>query len=368
MSTAGISRRAAVVGAAAALAAGGVGGWRWWSRPGEAAAPQPATGVRTVPVVRTNLAAREQVGGTLGYAEQWQIVHPGPAGVLTAAPAPGTVVVRGQSLYEVDGHPVRLLYGARPAWRALGTGIPSGPDVRQLEANLAALGHFHSTVDGRFRATTAAAVRRWQAKLGVPRTGRLELGDIVFAPGPVRVTGTPAPVGGHVGGGPVIAASSTRRVVTIDLPTSRQGNVRVGGRVLVTPPGGGPLPATVTAVGRVAVPAPAQPGAAPAQPGQPGGPATITVTATLDQAGATGGLDQVPVQVSVTTGERRGVLAVPVTALVAGEAGGYQVVVTDGLTRQRVAVRPGLYDELSGLVEVTGTGLAEGRQVEVPLR
>jgi peptidoglycan hydrolase-like protein with peptidoglycan-binding domain len=365
---AGVSRRSAVVAGVAALAAGGVGGWRWWTRPGVAAAPQPAASVRTVAVVRTDLAAREQVGGTLGYADEWQIVHPGPPGVLTAVPAPGTVVARGQSLYEVDGHPVRLLYGARPAWRALDSGVPNGPDVRQLEENLAALGHFHATVDDKFRASTAAAVRRWQARLGVPQTGRLALGDVVFAPGPVRVSGTPTPVGGRIGGGPVIVASSTRRVVTIDLPTSRQGNVRVGGRVLVTPPGGGPLPATVTAVGRVAVAAPAQPGAALAQPGAPAGPATITVTATLDQPGATAGLDQVPVQVSVTTGERRGVLAVPVTALVAGEAGGYQVVVADGPVRQRVAVRPGLYDELSGLVEVTGTGLAEGRQVEVPLR
>ncbi len=91
-----------------------------------AAAPPPTSGVRTVAVVRTDVAAREQVGGTLGYAGQRQIVHPGPPGVLTAAPAPGTVVERGQSLYEVDGHPVRLLYGARPAWRALDTGVQSG--------------------------------------------------------------------------------------------------------------------------------------------------------------------------------------------------------------------------------------------------
>lgn len=361
MSTAGVSRRAALVAGAAALAAGGVGGWRWWVRPDAAAPPQPGTGVRTVAVVRTDLAAREQLGGTLGYAGEWQIMHPGPPGVLTAAPAAGSTVTRGQSLYEVDGHPVRLLYGERPAWRALEVGIAKGPDVRQLEQNLVALGHFHSTPDTRFRAQTAAAVRRWQARLGVPRTGRLALGAVVFAPGPVRVTGTPTPVGGRLGGGPVVAASSTRRVVTVEVPTARQGNVRVGGRVLVTLPGASPLPATVTEVGRVAV-------TAPVQSGQPAGPATIAVTATLDRPGVTGALDQVPVQVSVTTGERRGVLAVPVTALLAGAAGGYEVVLADGEVRRRVAVRPGLYDELSGLVEVTGQGLTEGQQVEVPIR
>jgi len=31
-------------------------------------------------------------------------------------------------------------------------------------------------------------------------------------------------------------------------------------------------------------------------------------------------------------------------------------------------VRPGLFDEVSGLIEVSGDGLAEGMDVEVPAR
>jgi peptidoglycan hydrolase-like protein with peptidoglycan-binding domain len=358
---AGVSRRTTLVAGAAAVAAAGVGGWRWFAREDTSAAARPTATARAVPVVRTNLAAREQVGGTLGYAGEYHVVHAGAPGVLTAVPAPGTVVQRGQSLYEVDGHPVRLLYGDRPVWRDLVLGVPPGADVRQLEQNLVALGHLRSTVDDHFTAATATAVRRWQAQLGAPQTGRLVLGTVVFAPEPLRVAAAETPLGGRVGGDPVLRASSVRRVVTVELPTSRQGNVRVGGPVLVTLPGGGPLPATVTDVGRVAV-------AVPAEPGRPVGPATVTVTATLDRPDAAGTLDQVPVQVSVTTGERRAVLAVPVTALMAAGADGYAVAVVDGTGRRLVTVRAGLHDELSGLVEVAGDGLAEGMRVEVPSR
>jgi asparagine N-glycosylation enzyme membrane subunit Stt3 len=62
---------------------------------------------------------------------------------------------------------------------------------------------------------------------------------------------------------------------------------------------------------------------------------------------------------------RRRVLAVPVAALLAGAGGGYAVAVLDG-GRREVPVRPGLYDELAGLVEVTAAGLAAGQTVEVP--
>jgi peptidoglycan hydrolase-like protein with peptidoglycan-binding domain len=363
VNTAGVARRTFVIAGAAAAAGVAAGGLGWWrlGGPDAAGAPPSATNVRTVAVVRTDLVAREQVGGTLGYAGEWRIGPAGPAGVLTAVPALGTIVQRGQSLYEVDGRPVPVLYGERPAWRDLATGVPRGADVRQLEQNLSALGHLRSTVDDRYTAATAAAVRRWQGALGVAQTGRLPLGAVVFVPEPVRVAAVDAPLGARVGAEPVLRLTSNRRVVTVELPTNRQGNVRVGGPVLVTLPGGSPARATVTDVGRVAV-------STPAEPGRPVGPATITVTATLDRPDLAGTLDRVPVQVAVTTGERRGVLAVPVTALLAAGADGYEVVVVEGASRLRVGVRPGLHDESSGLVEVTGSGLAEGLLVEVPLR
>lgn len=342
----------------ATVAAGGFGGWRWWvagSGTGPVPAAAPALGRATVQ--RTDLAAREQLGGVLGFGGRWDVTHAGPPGILTAAPPLGELVHSGQMLYEVDGRPVRLLYGARPAWRELAMGITRGEDVRQLEQNLATLGFLGSGADDRFTAATDAAVRRWQGRLGQERTGRLPLGSVVFLPEPMRVAVHTTAVGGRVGGGAVLRTTSARRVVTVDVPTSRQGNVSPGGEMLVTLPGGARLAARVAEVGRVAVNAAEQGGPASAPP-------TVTVTATLDQAGAAGNLDQVPVQVSVTTAQRRAVLAVPVTALVASGDGGYRVTVSG----RPIAVRPGLYDELSGLVEVSGDGLAEGMSVEVPLR
>jgi hypothetical protein len=91
----------------------------------------------------------------------------------------------------------------------------------------------------------------------------------------------------------------------------------------------------------------------------------------LTDPGAAGTLDQAPVTVYITTASVRNALAVPVTALVAqvrgeGEAGGgYDVeVVEPGNTRRWVPVTPGIFDDNSGLVQVTGV-LAPGQSVVV---
>jgi peptidoglycan hydrolase-like protein with peptidoglycan-binding domain len=323
--------------------------------------PAAIPAAQTATVVRTDVAARDLQAGTIGYAGDWHLANPGPGGVLTAVPAPGTVVSRGQPLYEVNGHPTRLLYGDRPVWRGFTSGMSDGPDVRQLETNLVALGHSAGvTVDDHFSPATATAISHWQAALGVPHTGALALGDVLFAPGPTRVSQALATLGSRVGPGQdVLDATSTDRVVTVNLPTVAQAVVSVGAKVVVTPPTGGPQPGTVTSVGRVAQ---------TTQPGSPGGPqqATITVTITLDTPDAVAGLDQAPVQVAIITSQHEGVLAVPVTALVAAADGGYQIIVDQAGTRRRITVRPGIFDEITNLIEVTGTALAPGQQVEVP--
>jgi hypothetical protein len=78
----------------------------------------PVTGVATATaeVRRVDVAERRQVYGTLGYAGTYNVIAPAP-GVLTQLPEVGTVIARGQALYEIDGKPVVLMYGQRPAWR-----------------------------------------------------------------------------------------------------------------------------------------------------------------------------------------------------------------------------------------------------------
>jgi peptidoglycan hydrolase-like protein with peptidoglycan-binding domain len=365
----------------ALLAAGGWAAVRGGGPGRPAAVPEIPTG--TAVVARTDVVSRQQVPGTLGYEGGFTVVgHGGGAdgggqaqgGIVTRLPAPGAVLRRGRAVYELDGRPVPLWYGGRPAWRAFESGMADGPDVRALEANLVALGLDPGraiTVDGHFTAATRAAVRRWQGgALGLPpalRSGAIPLGGVVFLPGPIRIEAVAATVGAAVQPGtPILTATSTRPVVRVSLPPSFQHLVRRGARVQVILPDGTATPGRVATVSRAAVvpdPAAGQEGQ-----GQGGGPeqATIPVTVRLAKPGAAKGLDQAPVGVAITTETHRGVLAVPVVALLAEPGGGYAVEVVEGGARRRVPVRTDLFDESSGVVEVDGPGLAEGATVVVP--
>jgi hypothetical protein len=74
-------------------------------------------------------------------------------------------------------------------------------------------------------------------------------------------------------------------------------------------------------------------------------------------------LNQAPVQVTITEAEDKDVLAVPVTALLAQPGGGYAVRTADGRLLIPVAVGP--YDDVTGLVEVSGPRLTPGLPVQV---
>ncbi len=98
-----------------------------------------------------------------------------------------------------------------------------------------------------------------------------------------------------------------------------------------------------------------------------GSNATIPVTVKLTRPAAAGTLDQAPVTVEITTASSPGpVLAVPVDALLARSSGGYAVEVAGaGSTRRLVPVSVGLFDDTSGMVQVTGS-LTTGQLVVVP--
>ena len=75
------------------------------------------------------------------------------------------------------------------------------------------------------------------------------------------------------------------------------------------------------------------------------------------------GLDQAPVQVAITQQRDSGVLAVPVTALLAQPGGGYAIQ-EGGPGHPVIPVTTGLYDDATGLVEVSGRGVTAGLSVE----
>ncbi len=367
------ARPAAVSAAAVLLLA--AGGWAAYAtdllRTHPAQAPTPGIATGTALVLRTNVRQQTPVTGTLGYAGSYSVIAPagaaagpGSAGEITWLPAAGATVARGDPAYAVNGLPVVLLYGTRPAWRDMAPGITPGPDLRQLQRNLAALGYGSGlglVADGQYDTATELAVERWQQAAGLPVTGTVPLGQVVFLPGPLLVSQQVAAVSGPVPNGtPIVQATSTIPDVQMALDPA----VRRGDRIIVTMPDGSTVPGVITQVSSVAqIPAGSQQGQGNQQP-----PA-IPVTARLLRP-VRGALDQAQVQVAITSAEDRGVLAVPITALLAEPGGRFAVVVVtssgDRSSRRTVPVRTGLFDEIAGVVEVSGPGLTAGEHVAVP--
>ena len=154
-----------------------------------------------------------------------------------------------------------------------------------------------------------------------------------------------------------VAATSSEHVVMIALDVSQESQVVAGDAVSVTLPDGTTTPGEIATVGTVAT--------APASQQGQNAAATIPVTVTLSDPSAAGRLDQAPVTVNITTTTARDVLAVPVTALLARSPGGYVVeVVGSRGARTYVPVTPGIFDDSSGLVQVSGA-LTPGQRVAV---
>jgi membrane fusion protein, multidrug efflux system len=358
---------AVLVAAALVLVLGGSGD--------DAAAGSSTGGGATGKVERRTLAERLTASGTIGYAGDAAVLAR-LSGTVTALPAPGDVVRRGERLYALAGKPVLLMYGAVPAYRTLAEGVGDGVDVEELERNLAALGYAPGTVDEHFDWRTAGAVRAWQETHGLKATGEVELGRVVFLRGPQRVTELEATLGEALGGGgggggeggsgsqgegeppsvPVLRTSSTRRIVSVALDADQQSIAHRGQEVRVVLPGGAEAPGEVT--GLAAVEASAGEAAAGGEEAEPGTEATAAVT---------GGhripaLDGAAANVLFTQRVRRDVLSVPLTALVAVGGGRFAVYADEGGARRVVVVRPGL--AAGGYVEVAGAGLRPGMTVE----
>ncbi|GAB3794192.1 hypothetical protein GCM10028798_00180 [Humibacter antri] len=356
-------RRARVVAVAVtailvlALATGGA----YWMASGDRPAPRPTVPTATATIVRTTLSTTTQLSATLGYAGE-QTLSSQSEGTVTALPSLGAIIPRGQQLYEVDGRSVYLFYGARPVWRAFQLGMVPGPDVQQLEANLTALGFGAGiTVDDDFTWNTERGILAWQRATGQAPTGEIDLGRVLFAPGPLRIADTSA-LGSVTGPGqPVLTVTSPVPVVTVDIPTLQVQLVHVGDHVTVTLPTGRTIAGTVTDVSAVAQVQSNGSG------DQSGGPPQATVPAhvALADASDAAGFDRAPVTVNVVDQQVHNALAVPITALVALSGGGYGVWV-DGQhgRRQLVGVTPGLFTD--ALVQVTGSGIEPGQKVEVP--
>jgi hypothetical protein len=327
------------------------------------AAPNPPP-VGTATVVQTDLASTVLTQGTLGYTTSPPVVN-GVSGTYTSVLAAGTVVQSGQTLYRVDNNPVVLMNGGVPAWRPFAPGMTDGPDVEQLEANLLVLGDargLYTKAGLQYGPAAVAAVERWQTALGVPATGSVEMGSIVFEPTTVRIGAATVALGQRASAGDLpYQVTTTARSVSVPL-TPNDPTVAVGRQVSIDLPSGVMTPGSVTAVG---VPAPPSSSASSSSSSSASGSNASTVlTVTPTDPAATGTADGQAVQVSLTVQSVRHVLAVPVAALVALAGGGYGLeIVGHAGQHQLVGVHTGVF--AGGDVQVSGGGLAPGTRVVV---
>lgn len=319
-------------------------------------ASAPAAQIATATVARVDLAATQRINGTLGYAPADPPIVRRP-GTYTLLPAAGSTVAAGQPLAVVDGRPVVLLTGTTASWRALHEGVADGADVAQLEHALRDLGFAPDlNADGHYDQATSTAVQRWQAALGEATTGIIDDGDIVFLPQAIRVGHPNVTVGSPTQPGQApYTATSTTRTVNADLDAARQQGINIGDPVTIDLLGAQRFPGHVSGLGRVAT---------TARDNNSPGRAAVPLTITLDDPDAAGHFDELPVQIELTTASKSGVLAVPITALLAlaDNAYGVEVIPPTG-PHQIVAVTIGL--SASGLVEVTSDDLTEGTVVVV---
>ncbi|MEV4517487.1 peptidoglycan-binding protein [Dactylosporangium sp. NPDC049525] len=335
---AGVIGGAATV-AVAVLATLGYGG-RGHGDTTPAAAPP-----KTAPVTRSTLVDAIRLTGKLGYGAAEPFAGR-LSGTLTKVPAPGTVLRRGDVAYRVDDQPVVVLLGELPAYRDLAVNV-KGPDVKQFEENLRALGYRGFTVDTVFDSSTAVAVKRWQQKLGLAETGVVELGRVTYVAAPVRVAEQKQHVGEQAAAGtPVLTTTGTTRTVAVELESRQAAVAKVGTKVQVRSAAGKPVEGSMTAV----------------TTSQDEGQRKTVVTVSVADQSALSGDDGDTVDVTVVRAEKKDVLTVPIVALLA-VGDGYGVEVFSGGARRTVPVTVGMFAQ--GRAEVSAPGLVEGTQVGV---
>ncbi|MER5886752.1 peptidoglycan-binding protein [Streptomyces sp. NPDC001941] len=412
------------VGVVLVATIGGIG--YTWLRASDAG-PAPAGPARagTAKVGRGDLSQHKVVSGTLGFGAE-RGVKGRRAGTVTWLPAAGDTVSRGSQLARIDDRPVTVFYGKMPLYRTLGappaesaddssrtagsgtastgqgsdpaegqgkTGGPesakgtkgsgktasaggardevagpgtTGADVKLLEENLYALGYRDfGRPDSTLTDQTVTAIKRWQKnslKIAEP-TGRISPSDVEVLTGRARIGQVKAHLGDPAEGD-LVTLTGTSRTVTVPLAVSDLSLAAKGTKVSVS------MPDASTATGKVASVGKAVTASTGTKEGVSGGQeAKINVTVTLDDASAGKGLEGAPVSVSLTSQEHKGVLTVPVGALVALREGGYALQLpapaggkdAPGDQTRLVAVKTGMFAQ--GLVEVSGADVKEGMKV-----
>ena len=337
-------------------------------------------------VQKTDLSDSRTLDGTLGYGSP-KTLKGARDGTITFLPGQGTILERGSEVARVDDQPVFVFYGTTPLFRDLNQVGMAGRDVRMVADNLTALGYDIGAqpavgrlispspagpADGKDptgKATKNAkrtthqvrvrqgdsvlttqlksAIGRWRHNQGL--TGSvLHPGDVLILTGAARVQGRAADVG-DPGIGPLLTVTSRTKHVTVEVSSTDLSEIHLHQKVAITLPSQRTVGGHVRSISPVADPQAGVDGAeTPKQ----------SVSISVDKASSIRELDAATVTVTFGVNQRKGVLAVPVGALLALSGGGYAVQPVQG---PLVPVETGLFAD--GMVQVTGADLRAGLKV-----
>ncbi|MFE8910489.1 peptidoglycan-binding protein [Streptomyces globisporus] len=409
-------KKALYLAVVAVLLAGGTGaGLLWVDRSGDGSAPESGPKIKQIAVVRTDLSGIREMEGMLGH-DSARMIRSAGEGRVTWLPNRGATVKRGRQLYRVDERPAVVFYGSTPLYRRLDTLGSVGRDIRVVADNLKALGYdigaqpapgtvvrqqaptdgspattttpgpgettppaggsslpeggssqgtdasqeqpsspspSQSTVkegDGVLTTSLMSAVKRWQKTVGMDQTGILDFSDVVVTKSAVRVADVVAQLGDEASND-LMRITATTKSVTVPVGSLDLGSIKPGQRVTVVLPDRSTTPGRVTAISAIVLGE--QDAADSTQQTK------TNVTVSLDDPKTVKGIDSAPVQALFQGESKKGVLAVPVGALLALSEGGYAVRLSGG---RLVPVDTGMFAK--GLVEISSKGISEGVKVE----
>ena len=171
----------------------------------------------TVEVDQRDLITYDETTATLGFTASATVSSP-VAGTVTSIVGSGETIDGGSVVATIDGSPVVAFIGDIPSYRDLDIDSTDGPDIRQLETNLVALGYDpfgYIEIDETFDEYTEDAVTLWENGLGLDGDGEVPEGQIVAIPGRLLVDSVGAGIGNAVQSG---SSLLTARVAERELP------------------------------------------------------------------------------------------------------------------------------------------------------
>lgn len=319
---------------------------------------RPAEDPLEAPAATVVPVKQGQIGSSisLNTTAEWTTTPLGinrASGIVTRAVVePGDEVSGGDVLYEVDLQPVTIGEGEVPSFRKIEAGA-TGEDVEQLQRLLTQRGHFSGRPNGTVGKDTVAAIRAWQEELGVPATGVVGPGDVIYVPKlPTRVALNAEVIrtGATLSGGEdALAGLPASPAFEMPVTTAQAAMVPTGARVNITSPEGDTWPAT----------------AAGQSPDEGSGTVHITLDSLDEGPVCADQCAQVPVtgqsslRSEIITVQAVSGLVVPSSALVT-EAGGQTAVIDEGGSRLPVEVTA----SAKGMSIITGVDA--GTKVQVP--